>query len=77
MAYSNTRSVTATAEISPDYPDHRDKEVMHALVTAGALVALADGRVDDAERDELVDFIDVRELRTNLLAARRRKGLQR
>ena len=61
MAYSNTRSVTATAEISPDYPDHRDKEVMHALVTAGALVALADGRVDDAERDELVDFIDVRE----------------
>lgn len=35
-------------------PDHA---VMQALVTAGALVALADGRVDQVERDELTSFI--------------------
>ena len=32
--------------------------MMQALVTAGALVALADGRVESVERDELVSFID-------------------
>ena len=31
---------------------------MQALVTAGALVALSDGRVEAAERDELVNFVD-------------------
>ena len=30
--------------------DYRDKEVMHALVTVGALVALADGHLEDVER---------------------------
>jgi hypothetical protein len=34
-----------------------DREVMQALVTAGALVALADGHLEDVERDELVGFI--------------------
>jgi hypothetical protein len=33
--------------------DYRDKEVMRALVTVGALVALADGH-EDVERDETV-----------------------
>jgi tellurite resistance protein len=48
---------TATAELAADYDDCRDKEVMQALVTAGALVALADGHLEDVERDELVGFI--------------------
>ena len=61
MANSHTRSITPAVELTPDYLDHRDEEVMHALVTAGALVALADGHSDDVERDELVAFIDQRE----------------
>ena len=61
MANSHTRSITPAVEVTPDYLDHRDEEVMQALVTAGALVALADGRSDDVERDELVAFIDQRE----------------
>jgi tellurite resistance protein TerB len=35
----------------------RDGDVMHGLVTAGALVALADGRVQAVERDELINFM--------------------
>ena len=31
-------------------------QVMQALVTVGALVALADGHLEDVERDELVGF---------------------
>ncbi|MGC1354981.1 MAG: tellurite resistance TerB family protein [Xanthobacteraceae bacterium] len=61
MANSYPRSIPPAVEITPDYLNHRDEEVMHALVTAGALVALADGRLDDVERDELVAFIDQRE----------------
>jgi tellurite resistance protein len=37
--------------------DHEDKQVMGPLVTAGAYVALADGRLEPVERDELVSFI--------------------
>jgi tellurite resistance protein TerB len=48
---------TAT-EFSIHYFGNHDQRVMQALVTAGALVALADGRVEAIERDELVDFID-------------------
>ena len=48
---------TATAELAANYADYRDREVMQALVTAGALVALADGHLEDVERDELVGFI--------------------
>ena len=47
-----------TSEVTDDHADHRDEEVMQALVTAGALVALADGQVKAIERDELVNFID-------------------
>jgi len=39
-------------------PFDRDEQAMTALVTAGALVALADGRVDAVERDAVVDYID-------------------
>ena len=50
----------ATLEHAIGSTDRGDEEVMHALVTAGALVALADGRLDDVERDELVGFVDRR-----------------
>src|SRR5262249_34929988 len=49
-------SITMT-ELLADYLDERDEEVMQALVTAGAFVALADGRVETVERDELVNYI--------------------
>ena len=49
---------TTTAEVAAHQLDHRDEEVMQALATAGALVALADGRVETLERDELVNFVD-------------------
>ena len=52
------RSSVTTAEHIGDYLDTRDQDVMQALVTAGAFVALADGRVEKVERDELVNFID-------------------
>jgi len=35
---------------------------MQALVTTGALVALADGRVKDIERDELLSYVDAKDL---------------
>jgi hypothetical protein len=47
----------AATDVSADYVDCRDKEVMQALVTVGALVALADGHLEDVERDELVVFV--------------------
>ncbi len=49
---------TTTAKLTADYLDYRDEEVMQGLVTAGALVALADGELKAVERDELVNFID-------------------
>jgi tellurite resistance protein TerB len=55
-------SSSTTAELAADYLDHRDEEVKEALVTAGGLVALADGRVEAVERDELVNFIDRQQL---------------
>ena len=33
--------------------DHQEEDVIQGLVTAGALVALADGRIQSVERDEL------------------------
>ena len=35
-----------------------DEQVVRALVTVGAFVALADGRVDPIERDEAVNYVD-------------------
>ena len=52
------RSIVTTAEHIGDYLDTSDQDVMQALVTAGAFVAMADGRVEKVERDELVNFID-------------------
>jgi hypothetical protein len=58
MANRYTRSNSITVELTADSFDQRDKEVMQALVTAGALVALSDGRPKAVERDELLNFID-------------------
>jgi tellurite resistance protein len=39
-----------------------DEQVVTTLVTVGAFVALADGHVDEIERDEAVNYIDRRGL---------------
>jgi tellurite resistance protein len=49
-----------TDEFCIHYLADHDQRVLQALVTAGALVALADGRVDASERDELIEFVDRR-----------------
>jgi tellurite resistance protein len=51
-------SKTITPELTTNDPNQWDQEVMQALVTTGALVALSDGRVETVERDELVRFVD-------------------
>jgi tellurite resistance protein len=53
-----TRSNLRTVDLVAEYFDQRDEQVMQALVTAGAFVALADGGVDVVERVELLSFID-------------------
>ena len=58
MTRHYVRSSTKQANLATDHLDHRDEEVMQALVTAGALVALADGELEAVERDELVNFVD-------------------
>jgi len=40
------------------YRDDRADELLDAVVTAVALVARADGRIDAAERGQLLDFLD-------------------
>ena len=60
MANGYTGSKTSAAELTAGSLDHGDEELMQALVTAGALVALSDGRPEAVERDELVNFIDQR-----------------
>lgn len=58
MTEGHSLSSTAALESATYCPDCHDEEFLRALVTAGALVALADGRVDPVERDELLEFID-------------------
>src|SRR5262249_2742017 len=53
MTNQYTRSSATTAEHMADRLDNRDEDVMEGLVTAGAFVALADGRIEKVERDEL------------------------
>jgi tellurite resistance protein len=62
MTKRYTRSSATTAEHMADRLDNRDEDVMQGLVTAGAFVALADGRIEEIERDELLDFIDRQQL---------------
>jgi tellurite resistance protein/ribosomal protein L37AE/L43A len=58
MANRHIHSHTTPAALGTEYLDHRDEDLMQALVTAGALVALADGQLPAIERAELVDFVD-------------------
>jgi tellurite resistance protein TerB len=47
-----------TLNIPPSTTTNRqDEDLIQGLVTTGALVALADGRVQTVERDELVNFM--------------------
>jgi tellurite resistance protein len=48
---------TAIAELRAGRRD-RDEDMLQALVTAGALVALADGELAPVERGELLSFIN-------------------
>ncbi len=59
MSQPYASTSTAIAELTADAGDRfdDDREIVQALVTAGALVALADGRANDVERDELTSFI--------------------
>jgi len=50
-------SNSTAARLAADYLNHNDEDVLQALVTAGAFVALADGRIDAIERDELVHHL--------------------
>lgn len=58
MANRYGPSSTPTNKPTSDYLYISEEEFMQALVTAGALVALADGELEKIERDELVNFID-------------------
>jgi tellurite resistance protein len=52
------RSTRSSSGLTAGHTDNHDEQLMQALVTAGALVALADSRVAAIERDGLVNFID-------------------
>ena len=56
------RSNTIPSGLTTNFLGHCDVEVLEALVTAGGVVALADGRVAVVERDALVNYIDRLEL---------------
>jgi tellurite resistance protein len=60
MPNRNTRDRRGTtpAEIMAAYLDDRNDELLDAVVTAAALVARADGRIEPVERGLLVDFMD-------------------
>lgn len=58
MTRPHSHSNTTTFEPAVYSRDRRDEEMLRALVTAGAFVALADGRVDPVEREALLKFID-------------------
>jgi tellurite resistance protein len=58
MAALYTRLSTTTASLTVDYLANREEDVLQALGTTGALVALADGQLETVERDELVNFVD-------------------
>jgi tellurite resistance protein TerB len=58
MAQRCDRPGTTNSERASDYRHNRDDTVLQALVTAGAFVALADGRVKTVEREELMNFIE-------------------
>jgi tellurite resistance protein len=62
MVKRNTHSTINTTENVTDRFANCDLDVMQGLVTAGAVVALADGGVAEVEREELLNFIDRQQL---------------
>ena len=60
MSHRTTRkrSRLTPAELMTQYLDDRNDELLDAVVTAAALVARADGRIEPAERGLLIDFLD-------------------
>jgi tellurite resistance protein len=62
MAKKHKRPSITPADLVAEYFDQRDEQVMQALVTAGAFVALADGRVKDVERAELLSYVEGQDL---------------
>ena len=66
MKKKHKRPTITTADLVADYFDQRDEQVMQALVTTGAFVALADGRVKDVERDELLSYVEAQDLVTTI-----------
>lgn len=50
------------AQYMAAYSDLRDDEIMDALVSVAALIAHADGWVQEVERRQLLDFLDQRNL---------------
>jgi tellurite resistance protein len=66
MTKKHKRSSITTADLVAEYFDQRDEQLMQALVTAGAFVALADGYVKDVERHELVSYVEAQGLVTTI-----------
>src|SRR5689334_534798 len=72
---ASRRSFMAIHYIRPDLrgelrdPFDYDEQVVKALVTVGAFVALADGRLDAIEREEAVNYIDRQQLGSHLTTA--------
>jgi tellurite resistance protein len=62
MAKKHKRPTITTADLVAEYFDQRDEQLMQALVAAGAFVALADGRVKDVERRELLSYVEGNDL---------------
>ena len=62
MTKKHKRSSITTADLVAEYFDQRDEQLMQALVTAGAFVALADGYVKDVERRELLSYLQRQDL---------------
>ena len=62
MKKKHKRPTITTADFVAGYFDQRDEQVMQALVTAGAFVALVDGHVEDVERRELLSYVEGNDL---------------
>lgn len=58
----HTRPNARRAEMVAAYLEHREDELLDAIVSTAALVARADGWVQTVERSQLLDFVDRKEL---------------
>lgn len=57
MPYRSSSPRRRLSPAIPAAPDHRERMLFEGIVTAGAVVAWADGRVAPVERSELIDFV--------------------